>query len=338
MIRGRRVSVAKKTAVVLVNLGTPEQPTAGSVRTYLREFLSDTRVIEIPKFIWWFVLNGIILTFRPPKVAKLYKKIWTDKGSPMRVILQSQADKLQLKLAREMEGQQSQNAISVYAAMTYGPPNLDDVIRRALDDGANKLVFLPLYPQYSATSTAAVFDRITKTTAQIRNLPEMVFIKDYHDHPAYIDALVNAITVSGAMDDTSIQQHIFSFHGIPKANEEKGDPYPSQCKKTAELIAEKLQLPDSKWRHAFQSRFGPAKWVEPYLDEMLEQLPGEGIKSVVISCPAFSADCLETLEEIAIENKELFEESGGESYRYIPALNDRDDHIECMAQVVKPYL
>lgn len=332
------MSVAKNTAIILVNLGTPEQPTAKAVRRYLREFLSDTRVIEIPKIVWWFVLNGIILTFRPPKVAKLYQKIWTPEGSPMRVILQQQVEKLQQSLEQEGGGKLGESNFKVYGAMTYGPPNIDQVIQEALNNGAEKLVFLPLYPQYSATSTAAVFDRITKTTAQLRNLPEMVFIKDYHDHPAYIDALANTIRESKVMTDSGVQQLIFSFHGIPKANEEKGDPYPSQCKKTAELVAEKLQLTESKWRYAFQSRFGPAKWVEPYLDEMLEAIPEQGIKSVAISCPAFSADCLETLEEIAIQNKELFEEAGGESYTYIPALNDRDDHIECMAQVVRPYL
>ena len=323
---------SRSTAVVLINLGTPEKPTPSAVRSYLGAFLWDKRVVEIPRVLWWLILNGIILTFRPAKVAKLYAQIWTPDGSPMRVILRQQAKKLSLLFAQE-----GVDHIQVEGAMTYGLPNIRKIINKMLGDGVEKIIFLPLYPQYSATTTAAAFDQIARTLADIRNIPEIVFIKSYHDHPDYIAALANSIRESGTLDDENTRL-VFSFHGIPQRFADAGDPYPEHCRITADLVAKELSLTGDRWEMAFQSRFGKAQWLEPYLDKRLEQLPQDGIKSVAICCPAFSADCLETLEEIAVENKETFMAAGGDSYHYIPALNDGDDHIDCLKNIVVKYL
>lgn len=319
-----------KTAVILMNLGTPDEPTSSSIRRYLREFLSDTRVIEIPQFIWQIILNLFVLTTRPKRVAHAYQSVWTD-DSPMRSILKQQAHKLSLSLQAD-----GRNDIVVQIATTYGNPNIRDVIAQLTRQGIDKLVVLPLFPQYSSTSTGAGFDALARTFMKMRDLPSVHFIKDYHTNPLYIKALADSVRQFWQQNGTS-DILVMSFHGIPKPYADKGDPYPIQCHATAKLLADELGLSDDKWRISFQSRFGAQEWLKPYTDELLEELAKQG-KSVQIMSPAFSADCLETLEELAVENKDNFIKAGGTSYAYIPALNDNDDHIAMIKSLVVPFI
>ncbi|MFB6348857.1 ferrochelatase [Moraxella sp. ZJ142] len=320
----------KKTAVILVNLGTPDAPTPQAVRRYLREFLSDTRVIEIPKLIWQAILNAFVLTTRPKRVAHAYQSVWTPDGSPLLVILQKQARHLQDLLTAQGI------SVPVRAATTYGNPSIKSVMGQLMDEGFESLVVLPLYPQYSATSTAAAFDKVAMLLTQSRNMPELHFIKDYHDNPLYIEALAQSV-------ERHWQNHgradrlLMSFHGIPKPYADKGDPYPEQCRTTAALLADRLGLGTGEWAVSFQSRFGAQEWLKPYTDELLADWGASGASVQVIS-PAFSADCLETLEELAVENLDNFINAGGKQYEYIPALNTDETHIQMMAELVKPYL
>lgn len=322
--------MSKKTAILLVNLGTPDAPTPSAVRAYLREFLSDTRVIEIPKLIWQVILNLFVLTTRPKKVAHAYDSVWTVDGSPLLAILKQQAKDLQNHLDKIGV------PTAVYPATTYGNPSIKETMSALCADGVDKFVILPLYPQYSATSTAAAFDKAAKLAMSLRNVPEICFIKDYHDHPLLIDALTASIRrywdEHGRADKL-----LFSFHGIPKPYADKGDPYPEQCRTTAVLVADKLGLTADQWAISFQSRFGAQEWLKPYTDELLGEWGAQGL-SVQVTSPAFSADCLETLEELAVENRDNFLAAGGKSYAYIPALNTDPLHIEMMADIVKKYL
>jgi ferrochelatase len=318
--------MSQKTAVILVNLGTPDAPTASAVRRYLKEFLWDDRVIKRNP-IWWLVLNGIVLTLRPKRVAKLYKSIWED-DSPIRTIGFKQQEKLQTLLTDD---------VHVELAMTYGNPSFETCLEKLNTQGFENIVVLPLYPQYSATTTAAIYDQVANFIKKTRDLPSIHLIKDYHQNESYIDALAKKI-------DAFWQEHgraeklLFSFHGIPKSYVEKGDPYRKQVEQSVKLLVEKLTLSESEYQLCFQSRFGPTEWLQPYTDKTLEAWGKDGIRSVDVVCPAFSADCLETLEEIAEENKEIFMENGGEQYRYIPALNESDEHVAMMAELVKPFL
>ncbi len=316
------------TAVILVNLGTPDAPTAKAVRRYLKEFLSDARVIDLPRALWWLILNGIILNIRPRRVAKLYQSVW-EGDSPIRKISYAQRDLLQLSLKQTL----GENAPLVKVAMTYGNPSIQSVINEIIDAGVNRCFVIPVFPQYSATSTAAVFDKLALTLKKQRNLPTLIFLKDYHLHPHYISALTNSIRRFWQLHGKP-QQLIFSFHGIPQRYADLGDPYPIQCRATANAVAKQLELSDDEWVVAFQSRFGKAEWLKPYVDVLLHNLPQQGIKKIHVICPAFAADCLETLEEISIQGKEMFLESGGEEYQYIPALNDEPDHIELFNMLV----
>lgn len=323
---------SSKVAVVLVNLGTPDEPSAGAVRRYLRQFLSDTRVIEVPRVIWFFILNVFILSFRPYRVAKLYASIWqTD--SPMRTILQEQVAALQTYI-RVVN---PEFPVSVHAAMTYGNPSLSNVLTAIKKSGTEHIIILPLFPQFSATSTAPVYDSVGRWVKKQRNLPSISIIKDYHDHPLYIAALAESIKEFQAQRGMP-EKLLFSFHGIPKSYANKGDPYPTQCHATASLVAQSLRLGDLDWVCSFQSRFGAQEWVKPYTDVLLTEWATQGVKSVQVVCPAFSADCLETLEEIAEENKETFLHNGGVEYAYIPALNSRDAHIRLFLKLVQPYI
>lgn len=322
--------MSKKTAVLLVNLGTPDAPTPAAVRAYLKEFLSDTRVIEIPKLIWQVILRLFVLTTRPAKVSQAYQDIWTDEGSPLLAILKAQAKSLEQHL------QQLGVHTPVYPATTYGNPSIKSVLAQLGEQGVESFVILPLYPQYSATSTAAAFDKVAGFAMASRNMPQIHFIKDYHDHPLYIEALAQSIT-DFWRDHGRADKLLFSFHGIPKPYADKGDPYPEQCRRTAVLVADKLGLLAHEWAISFQSRFGAQEWLKPYTDELLSEWGQAGI-SVQVASPAFSADCLETLEELAVENKENFLQAGGASYQYIPALNTRQLHIEMMADLVAKYL
>ncbi|WP_428613091.1 ferrochelatase [Shewanella sp.] len=318
-----------KTTVLLMNLGTPDAPTTGAVRRYLAEFLSDPRVVEIPKLLWMLILHGIILRVRPAKSAALYQSIWTEQGSPLMAISKAQRD----KLAQQLSG----SDVNVAFCMRYGQPSVKETLRRLHSEGTDKLIVLPLYPQYAAPTTASAFDALTKELAQWRYLPSLHFINTYHDHPDYIAALADSIA-------NDFEQHgkpkklVLSYHGMPERNLHLGDPYYCLCQKTTRLVVERLGLTDGDYITTFQSRFGKAKWLGPYTDATLEALAKEGVDDIAIACPAFSADCLETLEEIEHENRDVFIQAGGEKYRYIACLNDRDDHIEMMANLVRPYL
>lgn len=319
-------------AVLLVNLGTPDAPTKPAIRRYLREFLSDRRVVETPKLLWWLILNGIILRFRPAKLLKNYQLIWqAEDDSPIRTITNRQVDKLQARLTN------THPDCKVYAAMTYGQPSIENALDKIAQDGFERVVVLPLYPQYSATTTAATWDALNRVLAKRRNLPAIEFIKRYHRHPAYIEAMANSVREH--WQKTARQGTLLmSFHGIPKAYVDKGDPYLSDCKETAQLLADQLGLGKEQWLMTFQSRVGAAEWLQPYTDATMQKLGESTTRSLDVICPGFSADCLETIEEIDEENREIFEKAGGTDFHYIPALNDRDDHADAMAAIVTPYL
>ena len=319
--------------VLLINLGTPTAPTPTAVRRFLREFLSDPRVIEIPRPLWQLILYLFVLPLRPRKVALAYKKIWTSEGSPLLVETLKQVSALNTELKQNPIA--THDPIIVAAAMCYGTPKIADLIELFEKKNTRRLLIVPMYPQYSATTTAAAFDTLTKTLHHHRWLPELRFVNNYHDHPLYIKACAEQIL--------SIRNHhdkhklLFSFHGLPKRNLLKGDPYHCQCYTTARLIAEKLKLADSDWMLTFQSRFGKAEWLKPYTDETLRLLPDQGSREVDVFCPGFAVDCLETLEEIAIQNKEIFMAAGGNSFRYIPALNSNPSHIKFLAHLIQEH-
>lgn len=317
--------------VLLVNLGTPEAPTAKAVREYLAEFLWDKRVVDVPRPIWWLILNGIILRFRPRMVAKGYASIWTDEGSPLMAISKQQQRALKQQLS-ETFGQD----IPVALAMTYGQPTMEEAGRELRQAGVDKMLVLPLYPQFSSSTTAAVYDRLASGLKGCPHLPETRWVNEYHQHPLYIQALANSVKEYWAEHGQG-DKLLMSFHGIPQRYEDRGDPYPSQCRATAKALADALNLQDDQWFCAFQSRFGREEWVKPYTDFTLKEWGEQGIGRVDVISPAFAADCLETLEELEEENRENFIEAGGKEYHYIPCLNDRDDHIQMMVDLVQQH-
>ena len=319
-----------KTAIILVNLGTPDEPTPQGVRRYLREFLSDTRVIEIPSFIWKIILNLFVLTTRPKRVAHAYQSVWTQDGSPLLAILKQQASLLEDHLAKQGKN------VPVFPATTYGNPNIKAVMADLEDKGYDDFIVFSLYPQYSATTTGAVFDKVAEYCMKKRNMPAVQFTRDYHDHPLYIQALADSIRKFWA-EHGRADRLLMSFHGIPKPYADKGDPYADECRKTAVLVASELGLGTHEWAIRFQSRFGAQEWLNPYTDELLTEWGNQGVSVQVLS-PAFSADCLETLEELAVENRDNFINAGGKSYQYIPALNTDELHIQLMADMVGRYL
>lgn len=319
----------ERLGVLLVNLGSPEAPTEKAVRKYLAEFLWDPRVIETPRPLWWLILHGVILRFRPKKSAAMYKKIWTDEGSPLISISKLQAQKLEKKLQNKIRGD-----VLVDIAMRYGNPSIANALRELRLAGAKRFLILPMYPQYSAPTTASVFDAVTRELQNWRWLPDMRFINHYHDQPAYIDALAKTIISHWTKRGRKPEILLFSFHGLPKKYIENGDPYYCHCQKTARLVAEKLLLKDSKWKVTFQSRVGREEWIQPYTDLTMKQLAHSGTKSLDVVCPGFSADCLETLEEINMENREIFLNRGGHDFDYIPCLNANDFHINALSELV----
>ena len=321
-----------KIGVLLTNLGTPEAPTAKALRPYLKEFLSDPRVVEVPRLIWWFVLNGIILNFRPKRSAEAYKTVWTEEGSPLLIHTRNQAAKVREALSNEYG-----DKIVVEFAMRYGNPAIKDTLDKMFAQGVTKLVVLPLYPQYSGSTSGSTFDAISADFVQRRFLPELRFINHYHDNPKYIEAVANKIAQYREQHGKA-DKLIFSYHGVPKRYLTNGDPYHCECHKTTRLIAEKLGLYKDEYMTCFQSRFGREEWLKPYTDHTLKALPKQGVKSVQIVCPGFSSDCLETIEEIGIENKEYFIEAGGEDYQYIPALNSDDEHITALLSLIRDNL
>ncbi|MBA2056782.1 ferrochelatase [Psychrobacter cryohalolentis] len=319
-----------RIAVLLVNLGTPDEPTAPAVRRYLKQFLSDPRVIEIPKFLWAIILNLFVLPSRPKRVAEAYASIW-DGDSPMRNILNAQVEMLDKRLAERA----APFRVSVHAAMSYGNPGLPDVMDQLRSEGVDHFVMLPVFPQYSATSTGAVYDAISKWSLKQRNLPNITIVKDYFAHPLYIKALADSIRRFQAVHGKP-EKLMFSFHGIPQPYADKGDPYPKRCKCTAAQVAHELGLNPDEWIISFQSRFGKQEWIKPYTDVVLKEWGSSGVRSVQILSPAFSADCLETLEELAIENRETFLHAGGQEYHYIPALNADEAHIDLLEAMSAP--
>jgi ferrochelatase len=321
-----------RTGILMVNLGTPDEPDTASVRRYLREFLSDPRVVEIPRLIWLIILHGIVLRLRPAKSAKLYKSIWTDEGSPLMAIGKRQRDRLEQAL--HDSGQQD---FELKLAMRYGHPPVREALRAFQQQGIHRVVVLPLYPQYAGPTTGSTFDVIADELKQWRWVPELHFINSYHDHPLYIEALANTIR-KHFEEQGKPQKLLLSYHGMPKRNLMLGDPYHCQCQKTSRLVMELLDLGEDEHVTTFQSRFGKAEWLQPYTDAMLKSLPGKGVKDVAIISPAFSADCLETIEELDRENRNIFMDAGGEQYRYIPCLNDNDDHIRLMTALLLPNL
>lgn len=320
-----------KAAVVLVNLGTPNAPTAKALRPYLREFLSDSRVVEIPKIIWWFILNCIIIPFRAKKSAAKYAAIWTTEGSPLKVHTQKQATLLKGYLGER--GHQ----VDVVAAMRYGQPALADVLDRLEQDGCNKIVILPAYPQYSATTTASIYDAVFDHYKKVRHIPELRLVKQYHDHPAYILALKNSVLKHWEQNRRG-KHLVISFHGVPKRTLLLGDPYHCACHKTARLLAENLGLHKDEYSIAFQSRFGRAAWLQPYTLPTVETLAKNGTERLDIICPSFISDCLETLEEINIEVRSAFLLAGGKEFHTIPCLNEDALWLHGLAEITEPYL
>lgn len=318
-----------KDAVLLVNLGTPEQPTPAGVRKFLREFLSDRRVVEVPRPIWLFILYAIILPFRPRKVARAYQSIWTKDGSPLKVCTENLGAKLQCELTQ----QQGEAAPLVRCAYSYGNPNIATQVEQLRELGVERILLLPLYPQYSATTTGSVYDQYAEIIRTHRDIPDIRIQKSYCQREDYVAALVQSIRRHW-QDAGQAQKLLFSFHGIPQRNVDLGDPYQAQCVKTAEDVVAVLALERHQWEISFQSRLGRAQWLLPYTDKLLAAWGRESVASVNVICPAFAIDCLETLEEINIENRHVFLEAGGQSYSYIPCLNDADEHVFLLSNIV----
>ncbi|EGQ9315141.1 ferrochelatase [Vibrio parahaemolyticus] len=315
-----------KQGVLLVNLGTPDEPTAPAVKRFLSQFLHDHRVVDMTRWLWCPILHGVILPIRSPKVAKLYESVWMEEGSPLMVYSKRQAKKLAQHLDMPVE-----------LGMTYGNPSLQSGFEALIAQGVEEVIVLPLYPQYSGTTTAAVSDGITKAFKQLPVMPAFSFIRDYHDHPMYIEALAHS--VRQYWEEHGKGDYLLcSYHGIPKRYADNGDIYPQHCEATTRLLGEVLGLSSDQIGMAYQSRFGREEWLQPYTDKTLETITSKGVKKIDIMTPAFSSDCLETLEEIAGENKEIFMEAGGEQFHYIPCLNDDDMHIDMMAELVRSKL
>ncbi len=320
-----------KVGVLLLNLGTPDAPTPSALRRYLAEFLWDPRIVEMSRPLWWMILHGIILRTRPKKSAHAYQSVWTEKGSPLLLTSQQQVSELQTVLREQINPH-----FVVELGMRYGNPSIVSALDKLKQANAQRIVVLPLYPQYSATTTASCFDVIYQELQRWRWIPELRFINGYVDHPAYIGALAQSIQQSQKQNGES-DLLVFSFHGMPQRYFEAGDPYYCYCLKTARLVAEKLGLEKSQYRVTFQSRFGKEPWLQPYTDETMAALPGEGIKRVSVICPGFSVDCLETIEEIEVENRDIFMDAGGEAFHYIPALNASPAHISMMSEIVQQH-
>ncbi len=322
----------ERTGVLLVNLGTPDTPERSAVRRYLKEFLWDPRVVEAPRLPWWLALHLIILNTRPGRSAAAYRKIWTEEGSPLLVISQHQARALGERLA-----QRHGDDVTLALAMRYGRPSIAEGLERLREQGARRVLVFPLYPQYSATTTASVFDAVADALRGWRALPELRFVNRYHDDAGWIAALADSVREHRERHGAA-ERLLLSFHGIPQDYVDQGDPYFCECQESARLLASALALDDDDWTLSFQSRLGPKQWLQPYTDQTLRRLAAEGVKSVQVLCPGFSADCLETLEEIAMENRDIFLEAGGERYEYIPCLNDRPAHIDALADIVERHI
>ena len=315
-----------KTGILLANLGTPDAPTPEAVKRYLRQFLSDPRVVDTPRALWWPILRGVILPLRSPRVAKLYQSVWMEQGSPLMVYSRQQQAALAQRLPQT----------PVALGMSYGTPSLQSAVEELLAQDVDHIVVLPLYPQYSCSTVAAVWDELARILATKRHIPGVSFIRDYADDSDYIQALANSAKASFAVHGEP-DVLLLSYHGIPQRYADEGDDYPQRCRDTTRELVSALGISHDKVMMTFQSRFGREPWLTPYTDETLKMLGEKGVKHVQVMCPGFSADCLETLEEIAVQNKEFFQEAGGQQYEYIPALNACADHIEMMVNLTAPY-
>jgi len=317
-----------RLGILITNLGTPDAPTSSALRTYLKQFLWDPRVVDYPRIMWWFILQ-VILLIRPAKSAHAYQKVWTEEGSPLLSISnkQLQALRAELKDAIKMPH-------SVALGMRYGNPSIPAALKTLRDANVTHVLVLPLYPQYSSSTTASTLDAVAQAVKNWRYVPEFRFVNSYHDNTDYIDALAASVQEAWQTRQQP-DKLLFSFHGTPKRFLTTGDPYYCQCHKTARLVAEKLSLQQDQWQLTFQSIFGREEWLKPYTIETLKSLGSEGDKTVDVICPGFSADCLETIEEIDQENRDAFISAGGKEYHYIPALNDRDDHIQALGNIVR---
>jgi ferrochelatase len=321
-----------KVTIILANLGTPDAPTVPAVRTFLQQFLSDQRVIEIPKPLWQIILRLFILPFRPKRVAQAYAQVWA-KDSPMREILLQQVEAVRAELTQRYP----QFELNVVPAMTYGNPNIQTVLSQISAQPQDHMILLPLFPQYSATSTAPLYDAVARWVLTQRNLPGLSLIRDYYQHPLFIQALAQSVRDYQAIHGKP-EKLLMSFHGIPQPYADKGDPYADRCRITGKLVAKALGLSEDQYAISFQSRFGKQEWVKPYTDALIEEWGKQGVKSIQVMSPAFSADCLETLEELAMENADTFKANGGERYSYIPALNSREDHLQLLNSLLQANL
>ena len=332
----------EKVGVILVNLGTPSAANTLSVARYLRQFLSDPRVVEVPKLPWWLLLNFLIVPLRSRKVSENYRSIWLDEGSPLKVITERQVAALQAafndEFCEEKSGgiKNSREFICTYA-MTYGDQSIASSVQSLRDQGVKKIVLLPLFPQYSASTTAAVYDQLAELVKKYRHIPDIRVVHHYYDSPAYIAALADSVRQHW-QNNGQAECLLMSFHGIPKKYVDQGDPYYAQCLETARALAQNLELTSQQWACSFQSRFGRLEWVKPYTDVVLQKWAARGLASVDVICPAFSSDCLETLEEIDQVNHQLFVEAGGEKFTMIPCLNDSPLHIQLFKELVCSHL
>jgi protoporphyrin/coproporphyrin ferrochelatase len=316
-----------KVGVLLVNLGTPDEPTPAAVRRYLAEFLWDPRVIEMPRLIWWLVLHGVILRVRPKRSAHAYGRIWTPEGSPLMI----ESRRLASALGERMRARHG-DRVQVELAMTYGNPSIRDALERLRGAGVQRLLVLPMYPQYSATTTAAIFERVTAELSRWRWIPELRVVNQYWQEPAYVDAIADSIAAHWR---THGRKHLlFSFHSIPKRYFVAGDPYHCFCQATARRVAASLGLADGDWSLGFQSRFGREEWMKPYVDVLLHDYSHTGPKQVTVVCPGFATDCLETLEEICMQNRDMFMSHGGEAFDYVPCLNSSEAQVDLYERVV----
>lgn len=323
----RAIKPARQVGVLLVNLGTPDAPTARAVRPYLAAFLGDPRVIEYPRWLWWLILHGVILRIRPRRSAHAYQRIWTAQGSPLRVGSEALATALQAELSQRMPG-----PVRVALAMRYGSPSVASQIEQLQREGVSRLLVLPLYPQYSATSTGSVLDAVADSLKTLRWPPELRVINDYHDDSGHIEALARSIEDWWATHGRG-ERLLLSFHGIPERYVTAGDPYFLQCQATARRLRERLGMDDTQLLVSFQSRVGREPWLQPYTDATVHALAAQGVKRLDVACPGFAVDCLETLEEIAMQNRDFFLEAGGQELRYIPALNDSPAQVASLADL-----
>jgi protoporphyrin/coproporphyrin ferrochelatase len=316
-----------KVGILLVNLGTPSAPTARAVRPYLEQFLSDPRVIEIPRILWWPLLHAVILNVRPRQSARKYAKIWTAAGSPLKVHTERQARLLQRQLEQKIE-----YPVRVEWAMRYGAPSIRSKIQRLREHGCDRILVIPLYPQYSASATGSSYDAVSEALSNVRNLPGLRIVKHFHDHPAYIHALARQVKDYWAANGRA-EKLVMSFHGLPRFHLDRGDPYHCECHKTARLLAVALELDPDQYLVTFQSRFGRQEWLKPYTIEVMQQLGAKRTRRIDVFCPGFVADCLETLEEIAMENKAAFLRAGGINFHYIPCMNEAEPWIQGLAHI-----